>query len=428
MHDRQRKWSVVATETISSATLPGGDLIAAALNRQVMGLADRGGASGLVGLRWADLCAAQAGRWVGKAFPIPGSGDAKQTHRIERIARLDDRAEIGEAAARQSLQNPDLLLIGARDGRTTVQAADAKFSVETARAKQVSAAVVAGLLTLGDLLTELTGDLGPEPELVDGLFLCPDFALTHLMLRRRWGIVKTTVRADQVAILPAQARTFFAPVEGASLMPPLAGVDGLPLSIDDSLLAALYYFRLARAGVGCWLDATAPLLPLGDKDRPVVDEPAIRADLEQRAVRARTAWDLILAWDADVQPVRSQRAAVDQVAALPIANRELRELIAKMAAQAGVADGPSANRVRRRLGAWYRAQIRERVGPLPPPVPDFARALGDLGRVAATLTPALETETRSVVAELLADAAVAAANGPLPPTPAPVRRGGGARP
>ena len=391
----------MTAESVTSPLLPGGDLVAAALDRQAMALADRGGASGLVGARWADVCAAHSARWVGKTFPIPGSGEPKQQHRIVRIARLDDRPAVGEAAARRALQNPDILLIGERNGRTTVQAADAKFSVETARAKQVSAGVVAGLLTLGELLTELTGDLGDELDLVDGLFLCPDFPLTHLMLRRRWGIVKTTIRADQVAILPAPAGPFFAPLEGAKLMPPLAAVDALPVSIDDSLLAALYYFRLARAAVGCWLDASAPLLPLGDKDRPAVDEAAILAETERRVILARSAWDLILTWDAGVQPIRAQRAAVDQVTALPLANRDLRERIARMATRAGVVEGPSVNKVRRRLGAWYRAQIRERAGPVAPPVPDFSAALQDLARIAASLTPALEAETRRVIAELI---------------------------
>ena len=396
---------------MTSPLLPGGDLVAAALHREVMALADRGGASGMVGARWADLCAAQATRWVGKSFPIPGTGEPKQRHQIVRIVRLDDRPAIGEAAARRALQNPDILLIGERNGRLTVQAADAKFSVETARAKQVSAAVVAGLLTLGELLTDLAGDLGPDPELVDGLFLCPSFPLTHLILRRRWGIVRTTVRAEQVAILPAPALVFFSPLEGASLMPALASVDDLPVSIDDSLLAGLYYFRLARAAVGCWLDSTGPLLPLGDKDRPAVDEPAILAEATRRVPRSRSAWELILGWDVDVQPIRAQRTAVDQVTALPIANRDLRQLIARMAAKHGLDEGPSVNKVRRLLGAWYRGQIRERIGPLPPPVDDFTRTLSDLGRVAASLSPTLEAETRRLITDLLDQAT---ANEPLP--------------
>jgi hypothetical protein len=416
----------MTADTVSTPLLPGGDLVAASFDRQVMALADRGGASGMVGARWADVCAEHSARWIGKAFPIPGSGEPREQHRIVRVARLDDRPAVAEAAARRSLQNPDILLIGERNGRTVVQAADAKFSVETARAKQVSAQVVAGLLTLDDLLsdlTDLTGPLGDDPDLVDGLFLCPDFPLTRLMLRRRWGIVKTTVRAEQVAILPAPSRPFFAPLEGASLMPPLASVDALPLSIDDSLLAGLYYFRLGRAAVGCWLDATGPLLPLGEKDRPAVDEPAVLAETERRVDRARSAWDLVLTWDADVQPIRAQRAAVDQVTALPIVNRDLRERIARTAARAGLGEGPSVNKVRRRLGAWYRSQIRERAGPLPPPVDDFARTLQDLGRIAASLSPALEVETRRVIAELIEQGGNGATEEPLPAasaTPVPI--------
>ena len=45
-------------------------------------------------------------------------------------------------ASKRGLQNPDLLVIGAQDDHRVIRAADAKFSIETARAKQVSADVV----------------------------------------------------------------------------------------------------------------------------------------------------------------------------------------------------------------------------------------------------------------------------------------------
>ena len=98
------------------------------------------------------------------------------------------------------------------------------------------------------------------------------------MLHRRQGILRTTVRAEQVVLLPAPARTFFSPLEGFSLLGVLAEVDALPISTDDHLLAALYYFRLARAAVGCWLDATKPLLLFND--RLVVDEAAVRDEID----------------------------------------------------------------------------------------------------------------------------------------------------
>ena len=249
---------------IRSPRLPGGDLVAAVLDREVMGLADRGGASNLVGDRWADLCADHALAWPNCERPVPDGGD--EGLRVERVLRLDATPAVAAAASKRGLQNPDLLLVGTRGGAPTLQAVDAKFSVETARAKQVSPAVVADLLGLRDILPALFGDLGRNgqaPAVVPGVFLCPDYPLTHLMLRRRHGILRTTVRPEEVVLLPAPADRFFAPVEGASVMPPLAAIDDLPMRLDESLLASLYYFRLARAAVGCWLDATKPLLLVG---------------------------------------------------------------------------------------------------------------------------------------------------------------------
>ncbi len=385
---------------IRSPLLPGGDLIAAVLDREVMGLADRGGASNLIGSCWADLCAEHAARWPGQDRPVP-DGDPTPLQ-VRRVARLDATPAIAAAASRRGLQNPDLLLVGTRHGRPAIQAADAKFSVETARSKQVSPAVVEGLLGLGPLLVEALGDGGAtvdgEATLVPGVFLCPDFPLTHLMLRRRQGIVRTTVRPEEVVLLAAPARAFFAPLEGASVMPPLATVDDLPARIDENLLAALYYFRLARAAVGCWLDATKPLLLFDDQ--LIVDEATVRTEAEARAPAARTAYELIVAWNADVQTVRSQRAAVDQVAALPVMSRDLRDLVNRIAARLG-AEPPSLNQVRRRLGAWYRGRLREHVGPLAPPVPDLPRVLAELARVSATLQPLLESQTTQVVNELI---------------------------
>src|SRR3712207_5970796 len=71
IEQRDVSGSTMDDRVISSPALPGGDLIAAVLDREVMGLADRGGASNLVGERWANVCAAYAERWVGQERPIP---------------------------------------------------------------------------------------------------------------------------------------------------------------------------------------------------------------------------------------------------------------------------------------------------------------------------------------------------------------------
>ncbi len=393
----------VSERPVRSPLLPGGDLVTAALDREVMVIADRGGASNLVGDRWADLAAAHVERWAGARCPLPGGG----TLLVERVVRLDATPRVAALASKRGLQNPDLLLVGNLDGRPALLAADAKFSVETARSKQVSPEVVEGLLGLSEVLPDVFAGIDPGSALAPGIFVSPDYPLTHLMLRRRHGhgIVRTTVHADEVALAPADPAIFFQPLEGSGAMAPLARIDDLPVGIDVSMLAALYYFRLARAGVGFWLDATKPLLLLDD--RPPVDEAAVVADAEARAeaaVRAgASAFEAALRWNDDVQRIRNQRAAVDQVASPPLASRELRPQIEELAAALGAIEAPSLNKVRRRLGGWWRAELRERVGPLLPPVADLTAELDRVAAAGRDLAPRLPAELERIVAELVAE-------------------------
>src|SRR5262245_51585431 len=332
-----------------------------------MALADRGGASGLVGSRWADLCAEWAESWCGNSSHIPNGSHTPFT--IERVARLDARPEIAHSASKRGLQNPDLLFLGRRNGLPVIQAADAKFSVETARSKQVSPGVVEALLAIDKLLTPLTGDLPNELEIVPGVFLCPDFPLTHTMLERGRGITMVTVSRDEVLLVAVSANVFFSPIEGANLIPILASVDGLSINTNESLLAGLYYFRLSRAAIGCWLDAVKPLLLFNDVVE--VDVQAVAVETQRRVDSADSAIEILRSWDAEVQTVRAERASVEQVAALPILTRDLRAIISRESDNLGV-EAPSTNQVRRRLGAWYRAQLRDLVGPMKPPIANFA--------------------------------------------------------
>src|SRR5690606_15833678 len=102
--------------------------------------------------------------------------------------------EVAATAARNGLQNPDILLRGQGPAGLTIQALDAKFSVETAKARQVSQEMLQGLMTISEVLEPLVGPMPDDVDLVDGMFLCPDYPLTHLMFRQRKGIVKATVR------------------------------------------------------------------------------------------------------------------------------------------------------------------------------------------------------------------------------------------
>jgi hypothetical protein len=164
-------------------------------------------------------------------------------------------------------------------------------------------------------------------------------------------------------------------------------------------LAGLYYFRLARAAVGCWLDSVRPLL--GPDDHIGLNEAAVRQELQARAASAPSAFDLIRQWDADVDIVRNQRVAVEHVGGLRVMSRELRQWIETASAELGQAP-PSTNQVRRRLGAWYRARLRDAVGPLLPPVENFGERLREIGEAAAELAPQLESQTARIVRELIA--------------------------
>ena len=380
---------------LRSPLLPGGDLVTAVLDRELMSLADRGGASNLIGARWADVAAAHAMMWPGQERPNPE--DPGTPMLVDRVARLDDVPQIATAAARKGLQNPDLLLFGTCNGKRAVQAADAKFSIETARAKQVSVPVVEALLGLGRPLDPLLGSSVDQATIIPGIFLTPDYTLTHLMLERRQGILRATVREAEVVLVPVHASDFFGPMEGSGVMRLLAAVDNLPRSVDDNLLVGLYYMRLARAAIGCWLDATKPLLVF--QDQPQVDEVAVEREAAERAAGERSAFQLVRRWNSDVDAIRNQRIAIDQVAMLPIGARDLRVQTTKLAEKQGYVV-PSGNQVRRRLGAWYRRELRDRVGPLLPPLPDLSAALAEVARAGAAIAPELDAELARIVAEL----------------------------
>ena len=382
-----------------SPLLPGGDIISALFNREVMGLADRGGASNLIGERWADIAATHATTWIGSERRL--HADDQEALRVMRVDRLDAMPAVASAASRRGLQNPDLLLIGERGDRQAIQAADAKFSVETARSKQVSPEVVLALLGLRSHVPGLLDEVSDGIQIESGVFLCPDYPLTHLMLRHRRGIVRTTVRPEEVVFVPAAADRFWDGVPGADIIAPLADTDNLSTRPDEDLMVGVYYFRLARAAVGFWLDASKPLLL--HNDIVTVDISAVRDETVRRSREAGSAIDVIRRWNADVQEIRNQRAAVDQAAALPIPGRELRALAANIAQVVG-ADPPSANQVRRRLGAWYRGALRDRAGPILPPVADLPSILRQLADAGRDLAPQAERELERIVLELVAEA------------------------
>ncbi len=376
----------------TSPLLPGGSLVRAVFDRVLMQVSDRGGASGLIGARWADLCDEAMKARVGQSI-MTGFASVPQ-FAIERIVRLDDIPAIAAAASSRKLQNPDFLVIGRYDDQAVIQAADAKFSVETARAKQVSREVVVALTQLGPLMTRLLDiDVGAAL-VVPGLFVCPDFSLTHLMLQRRAGILRTTVSRSEVLLLPITPTVFGAGLDGAALMTLLHQIDRLAVSPSASLLALLYYFRTARACVCCWLDETGPLLTY--KDPRIVDESAVVSACADLARVSSSAFDLVLRWNARATLVQEQRTAVERATSLSISGKELRAMT--LATTGGdETRAPSVNRVRRQLASWQRSELRAVFGPLTPPVPNLTDMLRELAAATRALEPRLRAEAQRVI-------------------------------
>ena len=88
--------------------------------------------------------------------------------------------------------------------------------------------------------------------------------------------------------------------------------------------------------------------------------------LDSYARTSANAKAAILNWSADAELVNTQRAAVERAGGLPISARALRDWI-QPDAEALNAPPPSMNQVRRRLGWWFKHELRERLGPIYPP-------------------------------------------------------------
>ncbi|MBA2247517.1 MAG: hypothetical protein H0W23_05265, partial [Chloroflexia bacterium] len=314
-----------------SAHFPGGTLIGALYDRELMRLSDRGGASGMIGARWADLCASALDDVASASTAVESGLDSL---RVDRVIRLDDIPAIASQASRLKLQNPDFLLIHEDDAGQHVLAADAKFSIDTAKSTQVSAGVVSSLIAMGPAIGRLVPTLRPDVTVHDGLFLCPDYSLTRRLLRTRRGLRRVTVADDEVRLIPVDVAGFLEGLDHDRLIARLASRDALPVDHFHSLALTLYYLRVARAMIGCWINQTSPLLLY--KDRPVIDLAAIESEIAHGSPDDLDAWRLVLHWNDRAERIRLQRAAIDHVTALPISGKDLRGRIDVAARAAGV--------------------------------------------------------------------------------------------
>lgn len=378
---------------LRSSALPGGSIIRALLDRRLMGLADLGGSSAVIGSRWSDIVSNHVESLVGSEVNVPGSG----SHAVEQVIRLDALPHVAHAASKRSLQNPDFVLLGRHDGELTLQAADAKFSIETARSKQVSVEMLSALAEVGPAYSDLLGDWHDHGVIVPGLFFAPQSAMTAFVLSGGRGITRATVKPAEVVLLESTAQELTADIPGELARQRMASIDNLSALAERELLFGLYYVRLSSAAGASWYDMNRPLFGPPASKEPDFD--AVDEEIARRTQGSRSAYELVSRWALDAEQVRADRGAINQAAGLPLPNRELREWVVADAEAAGV-EAPSLNKVRKELQRWVNAQVLEEIGTIQPGEGSVNRQIGHIRSIVMRVAPQARTETTRIVLQL----------------------------
>ena len=364
------------TEDVKDRSLPGGSLLSAYLDRQLMIWSDRGGASRHIGDRWAAHCSLWLNSVVNEPWPLPGG----RTLTITDVLRLDDVEAVSREANHNHLENPDFLLFGLEKEapqQAVVFALDAKFAADRIKASQVSAQIVDNLINIPEtgvtrqLVHDALHERGyVEHTLIDGAFLSPDSTLTDfLMQRRSRNRSMDNDKAEVVRIEPAPA-TMFSEVPASQLIGVLARQDRLPVTPRDNLLSALYYFRVASACVHLWQEQHLPLFSLEPPAQPEIGW--VGADLAHRATSGKSAYRIMLELVDEAEAVQRARQSVANVASLPLRMAEIRSML-----QVSGNDGEkqALRLLRRDLELEFRKQLHDQVGEI---LADDPRPLGDI--------------------------------------------------
>jgi hypothetical protein len=244
--------------------------------------------------------------------------------------------------------------------------------------------------------TPIAPVLPPFDHQLDGFFLSPDYELTTLVMRGRAGILRAAADSSDVVLLRPDVPALVDRSEVAEAMDVLARLDRTGVDWRQDLVAAVYYLRCAFACLGAHNDEIRPLLGQGDPDLGAGDLPGA---VEGRRTGARSAWDLVLAWDRDAEAIRALRIQIHAAADIAVVNRDLRTMVETAARANGLAEPPSLNRVRRSLSRWATDRLVAQFGPVTYPVADLARLLVDLRRAADGLRPEIPTQVQRIVAE-----------------------------
>lgn len=378
---------------IRSSVFPDRTLLDSYYDRDVTRLSDRGLASNMIGDRWSEVVSAEIGTWQGQDLLLPSGENLA----VEQVFRLDDIPRIATLASRRKLQNPDFIIVGRSNDSIVMMAVDAKFSIETAKSPQVSAETLQALLDVGALITDLLPGLPLDAEIREGFFIAPDTSLTRHVMGKTRGRLSIRVAFEQVMLVPVSPVPFLKPLEGARLIGTLAARDGFREEIRTNMLLAMYYFRLVRACFGAYADLTAPIFGAPTMSVGTTE------DLEQRTVdlarKARSAWDVVLQWDAAAEQIRRQRETAWAAMPFPLANKDLRDRIEAESELRGI-DAPSVNSVRKRLGSWYRTRFEERIGVVLPPVDDISALVERIHAIAKEVDPLLPDALDAIVDEV----------------------------
>ncbi|HET7034690.1 MAG TPA: hypothetical protein VFI42_03330 [Thermomicrobiaceae bacterium] len=376
--------------------LPGGNLIAAVLDRDLMAWSDRGGASRVLGDRWSEECSRALDGWLETERPVPGGAPFV----LKAVARLDEDPRIAIQAGQHKLTNPDFVLYGYQGGRPVLQAADAKFAVDTIKPAQVSADSLAALLAIEEGLARqaiertLEAPLGEDIELVRGVFISPRGPLTDYFLPRVADGPRARVDGHEVVLIPVAIARMFGTLPVTPDIGLLARIDRLPETPRENLLAAIYYFRCASACGWMWVEERTPLLSLNPPPELVTAQ--LVTETEERAADVESAYGLLERWYEDVEQVREARRAVAEVASVPVSMKEIRQLVETAR---GEEDRRLVRHTRAALERLFQQRLVDLVGEVPAePAEPLPEVLGRIADATRTLRPELRREAEAFVA------------------------------
>ncbi len=387
---------------IYSEKLPGGNLILAVLDRELMTWSDRGGASRHYGDCWSNFVAGHLSHLIGSERPT-GQG---KSFTLETIVRLDDDDRIAIQAGRHKLTNPDFVLFGRTSTNEPIlQAADSKFSVDTIKPAQVSADALQALLDVENGLVRATLEQTIQDHhvataaVIRGIFISPTGPHTDFFLPRLLSDTRTEVARSQIELVDVDPGKLFGGLDEARLIGPLARIDRLPASPREHLLSAMYYLRVACACVWMWVEERTPLL--SDNGAPSPDFAAVLQQVEERAPSAESAFHVASSWYESVDEVSRNRKSLTEVMSLPVRMSEIRKLVES----SGYGDDRRKVRtVRALLDQAYRRRVFEELGEIPA-TPD--EPMPEVLQRAASVSRSLRSEMRSLASIYLDEIAAA---------------------